>query len=104
MMRTILAIAVTAAVLSTPAAGNEKTLGEVKQALDKLNQAFEKGDAKAAKVFMADDHMAVTPYYGGALKRDAQLATLSKTKLTEYVTGEMKMTPLGSEAVLVTYP
>jgi uncharacterized protein (TIGR02246 family) len=75
----------------------------VEAAIAELNKAFEKGDAEKVKALMTDDHVAVTPYYGGPQSRDEQLKGLADHKLTEYRAGKLKVRMLGAEAALVTY-
>ncbi len=101
MYRKLLA-ALLLSVLFTSAARPDAT-AEVSKALAALNAAFEKADLKAVVGLMTDDHVAVTPYYPRPLTREEQLKSLDDHKLTEYKTGKMKLQPLGSEVVLVTY-
>lgn len=91
------------AVLATAAGGDDPLVREVRQALDTLNAAFEKGDAAALRAGMTDDHVAVTTYYNGPQTRDEQLAGLRDQKLTEYRAGKLTIAPLGTDTVLVTY-
>jgi uncharacterized protein (TIGR02246 family) len=76
---------------------------EVEKAISALNEAFQKQDAAAVKRLMADDHVAVTAYYGGPRTGAEQLAALADLKLAEYSTGKRKTAPLGKDAVLITY-
>ncbi|HYT95563.1 MAG TPA: nuclear transport factor 2 family protein [Gemmataceae bacterium] len=77
---------------------------EVERALGLLNEAFAKQDAEAIKRLTTADHFAITGYYGGAQTRDEQLKSLKDLKLTEYKAGKLKVTLLGKDAALVTYP
>jgi uncharacterized protein (TIGR02246 family) len=77
---------------------------EVTQALNTLNAAFAKGDADAIKALMTDDHVAVTSYYGGARTRAEQLKSLADMKVKEYKAGEFKVSKVGKDVALVTYP
>jgi len=104
MRRTVLAVVAVGLLLGADAPGDEKVVQEVKKALGALNDAFQKGDAAAVKKLMTDDHVAVTPSYGGPQKRDEQLASLPDLKLTEYVVGTLRVKLLGQDAALVTYP
>jgi hypothetical protein len=76
---------------------------EVEKALGLLNDAFMKRDAEAIKRLMTPDHVAVTGYYGGPRTPKEQLKSLSDLNLTEYRVGNLKITPLSKDAVLVTY-
>lgn len=88
----------------TGARGAEDEVKDVLHAIETLNKAFHKGDAKVIKALLAEDHVAVTPYYGAPMTRDEQIKTLPDTKLTEYKAGKMTVRMLGKESALVTYP
>jgi uncharacterized protein (TIGR02246 family) len=103
MKRKILAVLTVGLLLGAGAPGDGQAVDDVKKAIGALNEAFEKGDAAAVKKLMTDDHVAVTPH-GGAQKRDEQVASLPDLKLTEYSPGAMRVTVLGRDAALVTYP
>lgn len=102
MTRTLVVLLV-GCVLGTQARG-EDAAREVKEAIEKLNAAFEKGDAATVGGLMTRDHVAVTPYYGKPQSREEQLRTLGETKLSEYSAGRLQLRVLGKEVVLVTYP
>src|SRR5688500_13399594 len=76
---------------------------DVTGAIETLNKAFHKGDSRAVKALLTDDHVAVTPYYGGAQTRDEQIKSLPDLKLSEYKAGKMTVKMLGKDAALVTY-
>src|SRR5262245_53772244 len=84
--------------------GQKQATKEIKEALSSLNAAFAKGDAAAVKRLLTADHVAVTTYYGGPQTRDEQLASLKDLKLTAFEAGELKVTLLGKDVALVTYP
>jgi ketosteroid isomerase-like protein len=88
-------------LLAVPLRGDEA--GEVRKALEALNQAFEKRNADAIRALMTDDHVAVTSYYGGPQTRDEQLKGLLEQKLEEYRATDLKVRMLGKETALVTY-
>jgi ketosteroid isomerase-like protein len=88
-------------VASAPA--DDATVREVEKAIAALNKAFEKGDSKAIQELSADDHVAITPYYGGPRTRDEQIKSLPDLKLKEYRPGKLTIRPLGKDAALVTY-
>lgn len=104
MKRYILTLIIVGLLSGNVAAGDDEAVREVKEALNALNKAFEKGDAAAIKKLTTADHVAVTPYYGGAMKREEQLRTLPELKLSEYTTGKMSVRLLGREVALVTFP
>src|SRR4051794_5984471 len=101
MAGTMLAFAVTLP-LRADAPPGDTTSRDVKRGVAALNRAFEKGDVSAAGRLMTEDHVAITPYYGGPQGRAEQLRSLTDLKLDEYAAGEMKVTPLGKDAALVT--
>lgn len=98
-------LAATAAILLLlpSARAQDATAKEVEKALGALNEAFAKGDAKAVAALTTNDHVAVTPYYGGPQTRDEQIKSLADLKLEEYKPGPMKVRMLGTDAALVTY-
>jgi uncharacterized protein (TIGR02246 family) len=95
--------AVAALLLAIVVCAGETGASAVETAIAELNRAFEKGDGEKVKALMTDDHVAVTPYYGGPQKRDEQLKGLADHKMAEYRAGKMKVRMLGTEATLVTY-
>jgi uncharacterized protein (TIGR02246 family) len=103
MTRKLLAVVAAGLMLGAGEPGDERAIREVKQALGVLNEAFEKGDAAAIRKLMTDDHRAVTSFYGGAVNRDEQIASVPQLKLTEYKAEEMRVTLLGRDAALVAY-
>ena len=102
MTRTALLALTTGLVLIAPAGAGD-TAKEVRKALDALNEAFAKGDAKALKGLMTADHVAVTPSYGGPQTRDEQLKGLADLELKEYKAAKMTVRLLGKDAALVRY-
>lgn len=86
------------------AAGDEAVVREVRESLDALNKAFEKRDAESIRKLTTADHVSVTPYYRGAMKREEQLSTLPQLKFSEYTAGKMSVRLLGRDVALVTYP
>jgi uncharacterized protein (TIGR02246 family) len=95
--------AVAAALAALLLLGADDPTKDVEKALHALNEAFEKGDADAIKKLVTEDHVAVTGYYGGPLKRDEQLKAHDDLKYTEYRPAKLKVSPLGKDAALVTY-
>ncbi len=89
-------------VAVAPASADDATK-EVEKAITALNDAFKTGHPETIKALMTDDHLAITPW-GGQQTRDDQVKTLPELKLTDYTAGKMKITLLGSDAALVTYP
>src|SRR5262249_8475049 len=104
MKQCTLALVVAALLGGNVAAGDEEAVREVKEALNALNKAFEQGNAAAIKKLLTADHVAVTPYYGGTMKRDDQLKALPDLKFSEYTAGKMSVRLLGREVALITYP
>lgn len=104
MTRTVVAVLAAGLFLGADARGEDSAVKEVKEAIGALNKAFAKRDADAARRLMTADHVAVTAYYGGPQTRDEQLKSLPDLKLTEYSAGKLKVTLLGKDAALVTYP
>src|SRR5262245_1965398 len=103
-MNVKLLAAVTAVLLLVPAARAQDIVAqEVEKALAALNEAFAKGDAKAVATLMTDDHVAVTPSYGGPQTREEQLKSLADLKLEEYRPKAMKVRVLSRDAAVVRY-
>jgi ketosteroid isomerase-like protein len=80
------------------------TIKEVEKAVRAINEAFQKGDAATVGRLMTDNHIAITPYYGGPQDKAEQLKTLPDTKLSEYGMGTVEITLLNKETAVVTYP
>ncbi len=76
---------------------------KVEKAISALNEAFKVGEPGPIKALIAEEHITVTTW-GGIQTRDEALKTLPDLKLKEYVTGKLKITVLGPDAALVTYP
>jgi hypothetical protein len=104
MNKKVLAALSAALILASPSWSDDSTAQEVGKAIESLNKAFAKGDAKAMKALMAADHVAVTAYYGGPRTRDEQLKNLPDLKITEYKAGKMQVSLLGKDAALIRYP
>jgi ketosteroid isomerase-like protein len=77
---------------------------DVEKALRALNDAFKNSDLAAIGRLMTDNHVAVTPYYGGPLSKAEQLKVQPDFKLTEYGMGDVKITFLSKDVALVSYP
>ena len=101
-MRSKVFLAFAAALLL--AADNPKPDAAVRKAIDALNQAFVKKDKESLQRLLADDHIAITPYYDGPASKAEQMQALPDLKLGEYKAGEMKFTWIGKDVVLITYP
>jgi ketosteroid isomerase-like protein len=97
-------LVVLAAGLLTAAGKDEEAVKEIQQSLRSLNDAFAKGDAQAIRRLTADEHVAITPYYGGPMPKTEQLKNLGDLKVPDYKAGETKVTLLAKDAALVTYP
>ncbi len=100
----ILAAVAAGLALGADAPREASSAQEVEKAIAALNQAFHLQDAAKVKALMTDDHVAVTPYYGGPLDRAQLLKSIPDHKLTKYAPGKVRVTLLGKEAALVTYP
>src|SRR5688572_4800627 len=103
MTKTTLTTVLAALFLAGASCAEDTETKEVEKAIDALNKAFEKADAKTVKELMTEDHVAVTPYYGGPLGRAEQIESLADHKYTEYKTGKVTVKMLGKDAALVTY-
>lgn len=107
MVRTLIAAAallVLSACGSARAAEGAPTLADVQPSIDALNEAFVKADAAAIKMYMTPDHVAITPYYGGPLKLEDQIASLANMKLAKYEAGKMQLTVLEKNVIVLSYP
>src|SRR5215510_1250672 len=82
------------------AAKDEGAVKEIQQAMQGLNDALAKGDAAAIHRFTTDEHVAITPYYGGPVVRGDQLKILSDIKLPDYKAGVIKVTLITKDAAL----
>jgi len=102
MTRTILAV-LAVGLLPGADTPRDEPAKDVEKAITTLNEAFQKKDAEAIKRLLAEDHVAVTVYYGGPQRVSDQLASLPELKLTEYAAGKVQVTLQGKEAALVTY-
>lgn len=99
----LLAVTAAALLLLPSARAQQPAAAEIEKALGVLNQAFAKGDPRAISALMTDDHVAITPYYGGPQTRDEQIKSLPALKLEEYKPGKTKVRMLGEDTALVTY-
>jgi ketosteroid isomerase-like protein len=99
----LLAVLAVAGLFGADAPADDKSVQEVEKAIKALNEAFQNRDADAVKRLTTEDHVAITPYYGGPAKRTEQIDTLGDLKLTEYTSTQMKITPLTKDTVLITY-
>src|SRR5437762_2390238 len=77
---------------------------DVEKALAALNEAFKNRDVAAVARLMTDNHQAITAYYGGVQTKAEQLKSLPDLKMSEYTPGPIKVTLLGKDTALVTYP
>ncbi len=77
---------------------------EVAQAIQTLNDAFLKANPDQIRRLMTDEHVSITPYYGGPMSKSEQLKNLPELKMSEYTSGEIKVTFVSKDVALVTYP
>src|SRR5215467_11198942 len=91
-------------LIGAGAGKDEGAVKEIQQAMQNLNEAFAKGDAAAIRRLVADEHVAITPYYGGAMPKAEQFKGLGDLKVPDYKAGEIKVTLLTKDAALVTFP
>jgi ketosteroid isomerase-like protein len=89
-------------IVTATARGDDATK-EVEKGIAALNDAFQKRDADGIKRLTVEDHVAITPYYGGPFSRADQLATLADLKISEYVAAKTKITLLTKDTALLTY-
>jgi ketosteroid isomerase-like protein len=107
LMKTIVLTAAAAAILAFGAGAakdDEDAIRDIKKAMRTLNEAFAKGDADGIKRLTLDDHVAITPYFGGPKSIGEQLKNLADLKVPDYAAGEMSVKLLTKDAALVTYP
>jgi ketosteroid isomerase-like protein len=104
MKLNMLVVLATGLLLGADAPRDDQAIKEVEKAIAALNDAFHTGDADKVKALMTEDHVAVTSYYGGPVDKAGQLKSLSDHQLTEYSPGKLKVTLLGKDSALVTYP
>jgi ketosteroid isomerase-like protein len=82
---------------------DDTAIKDVEKAMSALNDAFQKQDAVTIKKYLADDHIGVTPYYGGPQTAQEQIDSLKDLKLSEYTPGKMRFNSLNKDTVLITY-
>jgi hypothetical protein len=85
------------------AANDDGPVKEIQQAMQSLNDAFAKADAAMIRRLTTEEHVAITPYYGGPVVRGDQLKNLSDLKVPDYKAGDIKVTLVTKDAALVTY-
>jgi hypothetical protein len=100
----LLVLVVVGLALGNAASAQEKETKEVTQALQALNKAFVDQDKEALERLLAEDHVAITLYYGKPLKRAEQVKMAPELKLTEYRPGAMQVRLIAKDVALVTYP
>lgn len=98
-----LVLTASALFLCPPAFADDPSPKDVEKAIAALNDAFKVGTPGPIKALTTEDHLTVTTW-GGTQTREEALKTLPDLKLSEYTPGKMKITPLGPDAALVTYP
>ena len=103
-MRPKLLLILFAALLLAADAPKDNVAKDVEKALRALNDAFKNRDVEAVGRLMADSHVAITSYYGGPQNKAEQLKSLPDLKMSEYGMGEVKITAIGKDTALVTYP
>ena len=99
-------VAVAIAGAQSPASAERppaSAAAQVQSALDTLNAAFERGDAKAVSARMTPEHLAITSYYPKPLAREEQIRSLADHQLSQYRTSELSIQPLSPDAMLVTF-
>jgi hypothetical protein len=100
----VLAILSAGLLIGAGATKDEGAVKEIQQAMQSLNEAFAKGDAATIRRLTTEEHVAITPYYGGPVVRGDQLKNLSDLKVPDYKAGEIKVSLITKDAALVTYP
>jgi hypothetical protein len=87
---------------SALAQADDNTILAVQQAAEALDIAFENQDGAAIKELTTTDHVAVTPYYGGAFAVDRLLGALGVLTYTITDAGNTEVSLLGPETAVVT--
>lgn len=87
----------------TARADDAAIIKEVDKAITELNNAFAKQDIPTIKRLLADDHVAITPYYNGLATKEDQLKSMADLKVTEYQPGQLKITLIAKDTALITY-
>jgi hypothetical protein len=100
----VLSILSAGLLIGAGAGKDEGAVKEIQQAMQGLNDAYAKGDATAIRRLTADEHIAITPYYGGPMPKTEQLKNLGDLQVPDYKAGEIKVTLFTKDAALVTYP
>ena len=99
----VLSILSVGLLVGAGAGKDEGAVKEIQQAIKSLNDAYANGDAATIRRLTADEHVAITPYYGGPIPKMEQLKNLGDLQVPEYKAGETKVTLLTKDAALVTY-
>lgn len=84
-------------------ADDAATIKDVERAIAELNNAFAKQDVATIKRLLADDHVAITPYYNGLATKEDQLKNLADLKMTEYQSSQVKITLVAKDTARITY-
>jgi hypothetical protein len=105
LMKAKFLLAAALGLLLAPGAGADDaaTIKEVERALAELNQAFAKQDVPTIKRLMAEDHVAITPYYNGLATKEEQLKTLAELKTSGYKSSQLKIALIAKDTARITY-
>ena len=97
----LVAICSWVAVFATDARAGEPLKG-LAAAVDKIQTAFDKGDASALQPLMTEDHVTVLSYAQFSTASD-QLKVLSDFKFAEYKVSDLKAKRFAKDVALVRY-
>lgn len=83
-------------------ADDAAVVAAVKQAEQRISQAFADKDVTTIKQMVTPDHIAITPYYHQAINIDQMIAALDDAKITKVTIEESEVRPLDDDVALVT--
>jgi ketosteroid isomerase-like protein len=105
MLRCLIFIAGTVALVlssATAVRADDAAVAAVKQAEQRISQAFANKDVTTIKQMITPDHIAITPYYHQGLNADQMIAALDDAKITKVTIEESEVRPLDGNVALVT--
>ncbi len=100
----VLSLALLLVLPTWPAKADDVTLRrEIIAAFEAITLAFEQQDRAAIKALTTPDHIAITPYYGGAKDIDYQLETAKDLIFTQKPISELRIEAIGPTAALLYF-
>ncbi|MEM7446235.1 MAG: nuclear transport factor 2 family protein [Pseudomonadota bacterium] len=98
-----LPILMVAASTSFASAQDTALFDEIMRAYEGINTAFEQDDTATIETLVTPDHVSISPYYGGALDLEEQLAVDGQLSIAQSPVGEITVSPLSDDVVLLQF-